>query len=49
MPSPVNGVEPFDSLIEEYNNERPHEALSMRYPGELYTPSPRVYRPPEQP
>jgi putative transposase len=41
--------ERFDSFIEEYNNERPHEALSMRYPGELYTPSPRVYRPPEQP
>ena len=41
--------ERFDSFIEEYNNERPHEALNMHYPGELYTPSPRVYRPPEPP
>ena len=35
--------EKFDSFIEEYNNDRPHEALEMKYPGELYKPSTRVY------
>jgi len=32
-----------------YNNERPHQALGGRYPGQLYTPSVRSYRPPEEP
>lgn len=41
--------ERFDDFIEIYNNERPHQALNMKYPGELYTPSPREYRPPEAP
>jgi hypothetical protein len=27
-----------------YNQERPHQALDMKYPAELYTPSPRPYR-----
>lgn len=27
----------------EYNEERPHEALGMKVPAELYTPSPRAY------
>ena len=39
----------FDEFIEVYNNDRPHQALSGRYPGEVYTPSPRIYRPPEEP
>jgi transposase InsO family protein len=39
----------FDDFIEVYNNQRPHAAISMRYPGELYTPSPRPYRDPEPP
>ena len=39
----------FDEFVQEYNHDRPHEALGMRYPGELYTPSPREYRPPEEP
>jgi putative transposase len=39
----------FDSFIEEYNNDRPHEALAMKYPAELYTPSTRVYEPPQEP
>ncbi|MCB1647366.1 MAG: transposase family protein, partial [Pseudomonadales bacterium] len=39
----------FDSFIDEYNNERPHQALNMKYPGELYTPSAREYRPPDDP
>ena len=34
----------FDRFIEEYNNQRPHEALNMSYPGELYSPSPRIYQ-----
>ena len=33
----------FDDFIEEYNNDRPHEALGMKYPAEIYKPSPRVY------
>ena len=39
----------FDDFIGVYNNERPHQALGGRYPGDLYTPSARPYRPPEQP
>ena len=39
----------FDDFISVYNNERPHQALGGRYPGDLYTPSARPYRPPEQP
>lgn len=35
--------EKFDSFKEEYNNERPHQALSMKCPGTLYEPSKRVY------
>jgi putative transposase len=34
----------FDDFIACYNNERPHQALDMHYPGELYTPSTRPYR-----
>ena len=34
----------FDDFLEEYNQERPHQALAMRCPGELYTPSARPYR-----
>jgi transposase InsO family protein len=34
----------FDNFIEEFNNERPHEALEMRCPAELYTASIRPYR-----
>jgi putative transposase len=33
----------FDRFIECYNHERPHQALNMKYPGELYQPSPRPY------
>ena len=35
--------EKFDSFIDEYNNDRPHEALEMKYPGEVYRPSKRSY------
>jgi len=33
----------FDSFIEEFNQERPHEALAMKTPAEVYKPSPRPY------
>jgi transposase InsO family protein len=39
----------FDQFIHVYNHERPHQAIGMRYPGELYTPSARPYRDPEPP
>ena len=41
--------ERFDRFIGVYNNERPHQALDGNYPGELYTPSARVYEPPGEP
>ena len=34
----------FDDFVDEYNQQRPHQALDMRYPAELYTPSSRPYR-----
>ena len=36
--------EMFDRFVDEYNNERPHQALDMNYPVELYTHSTRPYR-----
>jgi len=32
----------FDRFLEEFNQERPHEALGMKRPGEVYQPSPRA-------
>jgi Integrase core domain len=34
----------FDAFIHEFNTERPHEALEMKCPAELYTPSARPYQ-----
>ena len=34
----------FDDFIAEFNNERPHEALEMKYPAEIYMPSVRAYQ-----
>jgi putative transposase len=34
----------FDDFLACYNDERPHQALGMRYPAELYQPSRRPYR-----
>ena len=34
----------FDRFIQEYNQERPHQALGMKYPAELYVSSSRPYR-----
>jgi putative transposase len=39
----------FDKFIEVYNSQRPHQAIGMRYPAELYTPSARPFRHPEPP
>jgi transposase InsO family protein len=33
----------FNIFRDEYNTDRPHEALDGRVPAELYTPSPRPY------
>jgi len=33
----------FDRFLDSFNRERPHEALGMKCPAELYTPSPRPY------
>jgi putative transposase len=41
--------ERFDQFIAVYDQERPHQALGGAYPGDLYTPSGRVYAPPAEP
>ena len=33
----------LDAFVQEFNNERPHEALAMKMPGETYLPSSRPY------
>jgi transposase InsO family protein len=39
----------FEDFVTVYNHERPHQALGGKYPAQLYTPSPRQYRTPEEP
>ena len=34
----------FDAFLDRFNRERPHQALGMKVPADLYTRSPRVYR-----
>jgi transposase InsO family protein len=34
----------FDAFVQEFNTERPHEALAMKCPAEFYSVSPRSYR-----
>ena len=34
----------FDAFLEEFNHDRPHQALSMKVPADVYAPSSRVYR-----
>ena len=41
--------ERFDQFIAVYNNQRPHQALNGRYPGEVYTPSAREFHYPDVP
>ncbi len=33
----------FDQFINTFNEERPHQGINMKYPAELYQPSPRLY------
>ena len=33
----------FDDFVEEFNGERPHQALGMKYPSEVYLKSARTY------
>jgi transposase InsO family protein len=33
----------FDDFLEEFNQERPHQALKMQRPADVYTPSKRPY------
>ena len=35
--------ERFDAFLREFNTERPHEALDMQCPAQLYAASPRRY------
>ena len=45
-PPGANGLQQqarFDDFISEFNAERPHEALDMRCPAEVYTASQRPY------
>ena len=34
----------FDTFVQRYNHDRPHQALDMKVPAEIYTRSPRPYR-----
>ena len=34
----------FDAFVSEFNTERPHEALQMKTPAEVYLPSVRTYQ-----
>ena len=33
----------FDDFVHEFNAERPHEAIAMKRPAEVYAASPRPY------
>jgi transposase InsO family protein len=34
----------FDEFVQEFNTERPHQAIGMKCPAELYATSPRPYQ-----
>jgi putative transposase len=34
----------FDAFAQRYNEDRPHQALAMKVPADVYTRSPRMYR-----
>ena len=45
-PAAANFLQPqarFDRFLDIFNNQRPHEALDMQCPAEVYQPSPRPY------
>jgi transposase InsO family protein len=33
----------FDAFVQEFNTERPHEAIAMKTPSQIYQPSSRTY------
>jgi len=39
----IQQQERFDAFRDEFNTERPHEGINMKYPAELYLPSTRPY------
>jgi putative transposase len=34
----------FDTFVDRFNQQRPHQALGMQVPGDVYARSPRPYR-----
>jgi len=36
--------EKLDHFIQQYNFDRPHQGIDMKYPAELYKPSKRIYK-----
>lgn len=36
--------EKFDNFINIFNYERPHQAIDMKYPSEIYRPSEKIYK-----
>lgn len=36
--------EKFDNFIQGFNTQRPHQAIGMKFPSEIYTPSLRPYK-----
>jgi transposase InsO family protein len=45
-PSGMNSLQQqarFDAFISVFNDERPHEAIAMKVPAEIYSPSSRAY------
>jgi transposase InsO family protein len=34
----------FDAFVQEFNTERPHQAIAMKCPAEVYSPSTRPYQ-----
>lgn len=36
--------EKFDNFLEIFNNQRPHQAIDMKYPSEIYKPSDKIYK-----
>ena len=46
-PPAINTIaqqEKFDAFVNEFNTERPHEALDMKCPADLYAASSRIYQ-----
>src|SRR5258708_17322599 len=43
IPKPRSSCHRFDDFVQEFNTERPHEALAMKCPAEFYSASSRPY------